>query len=185
MENQLKETHADYINHICTFLASAEAWHAKMGNECRKMGVRGLGRYHDAESMISAVALYDLKRILTDKLHYNAVIDYNNVAQSESYSVATNADFKKHFTTWIKNKQDLSDKIQGFMPHAMIDMQLYKKMLDILHNVQNSIFRANQVVKSFEFGGWNAHDISVKSKWLHHYFEENWKFGDVIDFNIG
>ena len=40
------------------------------------------------------------------------------------------------------------------------------------------------VYSSLDFAEWHGHDITVKSKWLHDYFEKEYASG-MIDFNIG
>lgn len=181
----LKTDYTVHLDHICTMLAKGEVWHKKAANECRKIGMRGMGRYHDAEGMTDAIELFEMGKILCDKMHYYGRVDYTVVAHADTYNIANNADFKRHFGIWDAAEKELAAKITEFLPHAMVDMDLYKKLTHILHNVQNEIFRLNIVKNSLEFAGWNPHDISVKSKWLHDYFENTWKLGCDIDFNIG
>jgi len=67
----------------------------------------------------------------------------------------------------------------------LINIEIYEKLCHIQKMAQNEAFRVDLVINNLAFAGFNGHDITVKSKWLHKYFEHCHKLGDVIDFNIG
>lgn len=173
------------LDHIATMLAKGEVWHKKSANECRKIGVRGVGRFHDAEGMHDAIELFEMTKILYDKMGYAPKVNYQHLEKADMYTIATHTDFKRHFMIWIDHEKEFIKLLLETLPHTMVDMELYEKVAKLTKSVQDEKFRVELVKNSFEFVGWNPHDISVKSKWLHDYFENEWKIGDEVDFNIG
>lgn len=174
-----------HLDHIFTVLAKGEVWHKKAGVECRKIGVRGMGRFHDEMAIIDAMELFELTKLVTDKLGYYPNIDYHQLAKADTYTINNHADFKHHFMIWLEHEDDVINKLTKALTLSMIDVELYNKIIKMIKCVQNEKFRAKIVYKSLDFAGWSAHDISVKSKWLHKYFEHDYKRGHDIDFNIG
>lgn len=181
LNNEIKP----YINEIVTLLAKGETWHKKAANESRKLGVRGLGRFHDCVGINLAMELFELNKILTDIFDYYPHINYNELEKADKYTVSTPAEFKRHFAVWAEFLKEINDKISDILPHIISHVDIYEQMIKIFKQIQNEHFRVKLLWKSFEFGGWNSHDISYKSKIIHKYFEHHYKYGDEINFNIG
>jgi len=174
-----------HLDEIVTMLSKGEIWHKKAANECRKIGIRGMGRYHDEMGINDAMELFYICKIISDKLKHYPETDYSQFAKAETYTINNHADFKRHFAVWDEHEKELINKITAFLPHAMVDVELYEKLIHILKSTQNERFRANLVRESFEFGNWNMQDISNKSMILHDYFEHHYKNLEPTDFNIG
>lgn len=173
------------LNHIATYLSEGEAWHRRAANECRKMFIRGLGRWHEAESKEDEKALICLSKLLQDNIKYSPVVDSTIVANAEKLVMASPADFKAHFNYWLERENKLIMALNAAINESRaINIELYEKLCGIQKEVQNEAMRIEMVYGRFDFAGWNGHDIGVCSKWLHEYFEKEYD-GGCIDFNIG
>jgi len=96
------------------------------------------------------------------------------------------ADFQAHFKMWWDREQELVGALNAAIAEAaQVNVCLYKELLCILTEVQDEQMRLEMCYNSLEFGGFHPHDVSVKSKWLHDYFEHEYKNGQPINFNIG
>lgn len=174
------------LDEICTYLYRGVHWNAKAANACRKISVRGLGRYHDHDAKYDFCELQCLEKIVGDKLLYMPKVDMQMVSSAEMYDMANLNDFKSHFKTWM----DMEDELDECVTHAInkartIDMQIYEKLCCMSDHIQNNVMRIRMIYDSFDFAGWNTHDISVKSKWIHSYFENEHKDGGEVNINLG
>lgn len=174
------------LDDICTYLVEGEAWHLKAANECRKIAIRGLGRWHDAESKGDKKLLDHFVKMLGDRLQYYAKIAYQHVDKAQQMSIRNLDDFKQHFNDWIDREERFIDVLNfAVKGSGAVDMELYQCLCKMVKEVQDESMRARMVYDNLEFGGWMPHDISVKSKWLHEYFEHGYKQGEDINFNLG
>jgi len=93
--------------------------------------------------------------------------------------------FQAHFRLWAQRENELVHEItEAISPMRDINVAIYKALLELKEEVQNEIFRAEHAFNSFTLANWEGHDITVKSKWIHDYFEKEYD-GGCIDFNIG
>lgn len=175
-----------HLDEICTNLYCGAHWHLKAANASRRLHIRGLGRWHDCEAKGDFCSIERLEKIVGDKLDYSPHVDMQIVMQAEAFEMHSMEEFKKHFDIWEGNESELIDYINCAI-HAsrMIDIQIYKFLICLADEVQNERMRACMVKESFAFGGWSTHDISVKSKWIHEYFEKEHHDGEDINFNLG
>lgn len=124
-----------------------------------------------------------LNKLLRDKLNYSPKVDMEMIEKANMYMMNSLNDFKSHFNMWIEREEHFIESLNSAIKHAgSIDMELYKKLCCLVEEVQCEVMRTKMTYNSLELGGWNGHDISVKSKWLHEHFEEH---PDSLDFNIG
>lgn len=175
-----------HLDDICTYLYCGTHWHLKAANACRKVLVRGFGRWHDCEAKGDFCQLERLEKVMQDKLGYMPHIDMEMVSKAEMYTMNTMEDFKNHFKLWERNEMELIECLnQAIHASRTIDIQTYKELMCLTDEVQDEKMRASMVKDSLAFGGWNGHDISVKSKWIHEYFEHQHKDGEDININLG
>lgn len=184
MSEEHKDIH-EHLDMICTYLWQGEAWHERAANECRKMHIRGLGRWHEAEAKYDGKSRICLEKILQDKLQYAATIDIMPISNALTYSMSNASDLKTHFHMWIDREHTLIKELDhAIHKAAKVDMELYKELCGLVNEVQNEAMRAQMVYDRFEFAGWNGHDIGVCSMVLHKYFEHEYD-GGTINFNLG
>lgn len=173
------------MDEITTYLWEGEAWHEKAANETRKISIRGVGRWHEAEGCYDAKERVCLEKLFRDKLGYAPMVDMASVDKAYKYTMTGPQDFKNHFQIWIDREKKFIECLDAAIAQAgMVDMELYKKLCCLVDEVQNEAMRAKMVHDRLELSGWNGHDIGVVSKWLHEYFEKEYD-GGKIDFNIG
>jgi hypothetical protein len=127
-----------------------------------------------------------LEKIVGDKTGYMPHVDMAIVAQAEAYEMRDADAFKAHFEVWRKRESELVDCLNRAIHAARtVDVQMYKELMCLADEVQNEIMRACMAKDSLAFGGWNPHDISIKSMIIHKYFEEEHKDGGDININLG
>lgn len=174
------------LDDIATFLVEGEAWHLAAANSCRKISIRGIGRWHDCESRGDKRLLDHLVKMLGDRLQYNAKISYQYVGKAQEISLKDLDDFRKHFHVWIDREKEFIEVLNFAVSKAgAVDMELYQCLCGIVKEVQDEVMRARMVYDSFEFTSWQPHDISVKSKWIHEYMEHDYPRTGDLNFNIG
>lgn len=183
---EMKKALHDELDHICSYLSAGACWHLRAANACRKMLIRGMGRWHDCEAKGDFCSLEKLLKIIQDKLGYNPKIDMEMAAKAEMYTMNNMEDFKNHFRLWDSNESELIECLN----HAIhlsrtIDIQIYKELMCQTKEVQDERMRARMAKDSFAFVSWNPHDISVKSMMIHKYFEHEHKDGSEININLG
>jgi len=94
--------------------------------------------------------------------------------------------FKSHFDLWELNEKEFIECLNKAIDKArLIDIQIYQELICLTKQVQDEVMRAKMVKDSLAFGGWNPHDISVKSMIIHKYFEHEHKDGEEININLG
>lgn len=174
------------LDDICTYLYCGMHWHIKAANASRKILVRGFGRWHDCEAKGDFCCLKKLKKIVQDKLGYDPKVDMQMVSKAEAYTMNNLEDFKNHFRIWENNEMELIGCLNKAI-HASrtIDIQIYKELMCLAKEVQDEKMRACMVKDSLAFGGWNTHDISIKSMIIHKYFEHEHEDGGEININLG
>jgi len=183
MENSDKEFWG-YMDEICKYLWEAEAWHNVMANQCRRVSVRGLGRWHECESMYDAQSRQCIEKILCDKLNWSCtpIVDLTPILKMELRDLGA---FKKHFDMWIERETEFANILSCVLPiAAKEDIELYKELMCLLDEVQNEKLRASFFVKRMGLKDWDLHDLGVVSMVIHNYFENEYK-GGKIDFNLG
>lgn len=176
----------EYLDEIATYLYAGAHWHTKAANYSRKNLIRGFGRWHDQEAKGDFCALQKLEKIVYDKLGYMPHVDMEMVSKAETYTMNDMGAFKAHFDLWERNESELIECLNHAIHKARtIDIQLYKELMCLEKEVQDERMRAKMAKDSLSFGGWNPHDISVKSKWIHEYFENDHEDGGEININLG
>lgn len=175
-----------YLNDIATYLYAGTHWHMKAANGSRKNLIRGFGRWHDCEAKGDFCALQKLEKVVQDKLGYTPMVDMETVAKAEAYTMNDSNTFKMHFDIWDKNETELIECLNHAIHKSRtIDIQIYKELMCLEKEVQDERMRAKMAKDSLAFGGWSGHDISVKSKWIHEYFEKDHEDGGEININLG
>jgi hypothetical protein len=185
-QNDLLKELYKHLDHIWTYLYSGAHWHMKAANFSRMNMVRGLGRWHDCEAKGDFCTILRMGKIINDKLGYMPMVDMQMVSKAESYTMPDANAFKAHFDIWENNEMELIRCINAAIDvSGKIDIQIYKELICLADEVQNEIMRVCMARDSFAFGGWNPHDISVKSMLIHKYFEHEHKEGEDININLG
>jgi hypothetical protein len=172
-----------HLNAICNFLEQGFCWHKRAANQCRKFGVRGWGRLHDLQSECDAKELVCFEKILFDKIWFCPTYKGGYIADVNINSME---DFKAHHKQWLAREKEIVPAFNAAIHEARtVDIEIYKKLCSMLCKVQGEIMRVEMILKSLEFAGWNTHDVSVKSKWLHEQAEKGEVSGHDINANIG
>lgn len=186
MTHDEKKKHLwEELDAISCYLWEGEAWHEKTANECRKIGVRGWGRWHEAEGCYDAKERYCLDKLIRDKLNYAPHIDVDMIDKALNYSMSSMADFKGHHNIWIDREESFIKCLnKGIKLSSEFDMELYGKLCCLINEVQNEAMRVKMVMMRMDIGGWSGHDIGICSMILHEYFECKYD-GGAIDFNLG
>lgn len=173
------------LNEICTCMSEGEIWHRKSANECRRMAVRGWGRWHDAESCGDKRIHDKLDKILMDKLMFTPEIDNKMVERANNYMISNMGEFKSHHKHWVDREESLIMALNIAIRKAgSVDMELYQELCCIIKEVQNEVMRVKMTYARLDMGGWTGQDIGVCSKWIHDYFDKEYD-GEDINFNIG
>ena len=174
------------IDKIITYLYAGAHWHLRAAAFARKNLIRGFGRWHCAEAKGDSCALEKLEKIIGDKLGYIPTVDMNIVSRAEAYTMPDMNAFKMHFDIWEKNEKELIECLNEAIHMARkIDIQIYQELICLEKEVQDEMMRARMAKESLAFAGWNPHDTSVKSKWIHEYFEHEHEPGGEININLG
>jgi hypothetical protein len=174
------------LDKIGTYLDAGCHWHLQAANASRKMLIRGFGRWHDCEAKGDFCELEKLKKVVQDKLGHDIKIDMDIVTKAEAYTMNNMEDFKNHFKIWDNNESELIECLNHAIHESRtIDIQIYKCLMALEDEVQDEVMRARMAKDSLAFGGWNPHDISVKSMLIHKYFEHEHKDGGDININLG
>lgn len=174
-----------YLDEIATYLAEGEAWHRTAANECRKLFVRGWGRWHEAEAQCDEKSQICLAKLARDMLQYAPVIDSSFLVRANAYTIKDLDAFKLHHNQWIEREQMLIMALNNAIEQSRaIDIKVYHFLCDLAEEVQNEKMRVELVKGRMGLSAWNGHDIGVVSMVLHKYFECEYKGGE-IDFNIG
>lgn len=186
MEIELTAQVISNLNDVCSHLAVGSAWHKRAANEVRKFYItRGWGRWHEEEAECDDLALTCLTKILKDNVKFIPTLNTTSLAKAYNYTLADFEAFKKHHTDWIEREERFIVALQVTRA-AVIDVnfELYEKICKMLPEVQNETMRVDWVHGSCTMTNWEPHDVKVTSRWLHEYFEHEYK-GGKIDFNIG
>lgn len=180
-----KETLQQHLNTIATYFSEGAAWHRRAANECRKLHIRGWGRWHEAEALYDFKAHLELEKLVRDNLQYAPVADVNYLVRAYAFTIDSMEGFKAHHQSWIDRENLFTQALMAAIEDSRsINIEVYKCLCCIAEEVQNEAMRVAWVHESMAMTGWNPHDLSVKSKWLHDYFECHYD-GGKIDFNIG
>lgn len=182
MDEMLKQ----HLNKIATHLTEGVLWHRRVANELRKLpNKRGFARWHESESLSDNELRTKFDKMFRDNIKYAPVIDTAFANKAETFMVSDLEMFKQHFVIWMAREKAFVDSINAAIVLARAeDMEIYNCLCDLAAEVKNEMLRAEWVNASLIDTNWSAHDIRVVSKWLHAYFEFDYK-GGTIDFNIG
>ena len=175
------------IDDIYIYFLENTSWHRRIANQCRKLGIRGFGWWHEAELVEDEMDVKNLSKILMDNLKYaTKITNITNIEKYENITMENLKDFKTHFEIWVERENYLIEKLNIAINEARtINIEIYEKLCKIQKMAQNEKMRVEWVLNNLMFAGMSGHDITVKSKWLHAYFEHEHKPGSKIDFNIG
>lgn len=174
------------LNELCSYLHEGATWHRRAANLSRMMKVRGFGRWHDVESCADHDALVHVQKKAGEHLQYLPEVDMSKAMEAERMKMQSLNDFKSHFIDWVDRETQAIVVLNKCIEHSrIVDMNMYHCLCKLQCEIQNEATRAEWAYDSLDFVGWNQHDISIKSKWLHDYFEFDYKCGEPIDFNIG
>ena len=187
MTHEETERHLfECLDNICTYLSAGAHWNMRAANASRRLAIRGFGRWHDCCAKYNFCELDRLEKIVGDKLGRSPRIDMQMVSKAEAFDMGNMSEFKSHLKMWMDMHGELSDHLnRAIHSSKKIDMQIYEKLCCLVNKVQDEKMRIRMAHDSFEFAGWNPHDISVKSMIIHKYFEEKHVEGEDVNFNLG
>ena len=104
------------LDKIVSCLSCGEAWHRKAANECRKLGIRGFGRWHDQEAECDQRTLAELQKLMRDNLQYAPKVDSTHRAKAEHGTMEGIQCFKGHFGHWKEREGVLLDALTTAIP---------------------------------------------------------------------
>lgn len=184
-QQQNQQLHSG-LDKITTFLIESEAWHAKVANECRKIGVRGWGEWHAIESIRYKKCLDKLAECLMTKLKFSPQpnpMGLKNVNEFEMHNID---DFVEHHFEWVHNVKHFVDSLKNALIESKkIDRELHEMLEKLQEEAQEQVSLVKRVYTRIAFAEFMPHDIAVVSKWLEDYFKYEYKPGQKIDFCIG
>ena len=173
------------LDKIVSFMGDCAMWAKRMANQCRKLHIRGYGRWLDCESVDTFKEIVYLEKIMWDKTWKVPTIDFSKFHDTQG-SLAGIEDFKAMHKHWEDKKEKLIECLNKAMTEARtVDVQLYKKLMCLTDKMQDDKVRVSMAYNRLEFAGWNKHDIGVVSMIIHKYFEEHHKDGDAYNLNLG
>ena len=173
------------VDAICSYLVDGEMWHRRAANECRKLGVRGWGRWHEAEAEGDSHLLTCLCKLLVDNCNYIPKLDMTGANKSAAYSMSNLGDFKNSHEEWIQRETMLIDILNNAIHESRsANMEVYYKLCGVQEEVQNEAMRVEWIARRLGLSNWNGSDLGLISMKIHKYFECEYK-GGKIDFNVG
>jgi hypothetical protein len=175
------------LNSILTCLTEGAEWHRRAGNECRKLHVRGWGRWHEAEAECDAKAAICLSKLCVDIPDINIVPSVHNayIQKAQAYQIRDMIGFKEHHDTWVEREQAFINVLNEAIALSRdVDIKLYEYLCKLCKEVQNEKMRVEWTVGRLSLADWHGHDLGVCSMVMHDYFEHKYDGGE-IDFNIG
>lgn len=176
----------DALDHIYTYLMEGQIWHERMANQCRKICIRGWGRWHEAEALGDICCSMKLNKIIMDKLWYTPKLDVTKLDKPSKDTLSGIKDLNTHHKVWIEREEKLIHCLNYAIHEAREkDIELYKKLMCLQEEVQNEKMRVELIMGRLSLKPDDGHDIGVISKCLHEYFEHEYKQGEPIDFNVG
>jgi len=181
------------LDEIATGLDEGYAWHMRSASECRRCNVRGWGQLHDRQTRCDSGKRIKLTKLFGDipSLKHLPAVNMQTLTAAHSYAFPEFNDhdgfvdvFRRHHEIWIDREMRFLSHVHTASKIANeFDTSLYSEILCLEKAVRNELFRVYQIIGSLDLTGWNGHDISVKSKWLHDQCEKD-EDGN-LDFNIG
>ena len=173
------------MNQICGALLEGEIWHGKAGNECRKIALRGFGRWHDSEARCDMETRLCLEKLLRDKLGYAPTPDVSGAVRSASMALSGVGELPAHLQSWQNREKAFAATLTKAMRMAAeIDIDIYKELIALTGEVQGEAMRVRLCGARLELAQWSSHDIGIVSMILHKHFEEH-PDDKYINVNLG
>lgn len=113
---------------VCSDLFHGSAWHCRVGNEMRKIGLRGWGRMHDYNAKHDFCKRQELEKILRDRLDMAPDINTEGISAAVSATIKGVQDLKPHMEMWLTNETEFSKQlIEAVRAAASVDMCIYER----------------------------------------------------------
>ena len=173
------------MDKVCTSLFEGEVWHGRSANECRKIAVRGFGRWHDSEAECDMKSRLCLEKLLRDRLGYATSVDTSVAAKPAAYSINGASGLKNHLEAWMRREEEFAETLsEAVRMAATVDICIYKELCCLAEEVQSEAMRVKMCGMRLDMAGWNGHDIGIVSMILHKHFEEH-PHDKYVNVNIG
>lgn len=159
------------MDDICTYLTEGAIVHERSALYMYDYGLRGFGRLHEYNAKCDFNEKLCLEKLLVDRLDHIPMYDATSVAKALSYTIA-NGQLKESLKWYINREKEFEKLlVHAVAMAAKYDTAVYKKLLHILSDVQEEIFRVKEIYKRLEAGQWAAHDLMTVSAEIHKHFE--------------
>jgi len=162
------------MDKVCTELFIGEIWHERAGNEFRKTGLRGWGRWADAEAHGDMKTRLCIEKLLRDYCDYAVTIDATDAQRAMAYTMNGATALKSTLELWHKREIEFIDILnKAIMSSAINNISIYKELVRLADEVQGEATRVKMCMKRLELAGYNPHDIGIVSMILHKHYEDN------------
>jgi len=181
-ETQLsgKQELFEEINNIYDYMTRNKGWHYNQFG-LRSLGLRGFSRLHEMEAEQDLCSMIKLKKILEDRFNWRPTIDKDEYGKYDTNKVGSMQEFKSSFDVWKTNEEELVKCIvKAYGLASKEDVCLYKELICLADEVQDEIFRIDQIKSRLDLGQWNGHDLARVSKDIHKHLEEH----KNLDFSL-
>lgn len=174
------------LDEACSMIVDSEAWHAKAANQCRGLGIRGWGKWHDMESILHKKCLDKLAKLLQDKLDFTPELNLKRLEKIDMFQIENLDDFIKHHRQWIEREERFNDALTvPLKTSKKVNRALHEQLEKLEEEAQHQIALVKRTYKNIEFAEFMTHHILVVSKWMEDYFDYDYIPGSKIKFNIG
>lgn len=183
--DQAKEIFKD-LDQVAAMLIQNEAWHARAANQCRNIGVRGWGKWHDKESLIHKLCLDKTSKLLQDKLNFTPEPNLKGLQEINQFTIRNLDDFIDHHFEWIGREEEFNEVLSyPLQKSKAINRELHERLEALEEEAQRQIALVKMVFKRIKFANFMTHDIAIVSRFIEDYFDYEYVLGCPIKFNIG
>lgn len=173
----------DYLDCISTDLMDGAIYHTRCANQLRALGLRGFARFHDYSSCKEHSERMCLEKLLCDRLGYCPNLDTSETAKMTAYTIKGVNALGEHLQRWRDSEMETKADLQAAVKMAAdVDMEVYKKLAEMLAYNEEEIFRIGMLLKRLNLGEWTGHDVARVNKDLHKHFEMHPDRG--LDFDV-
>lgn len=174
------------LDEVCVMIIESEAWHARAANECRSLGLRGWGKWHDKESLIHKKCLDKLVKLLQDKMDFTPELNLTRLEKINQFQIDNIDDFIKHHFEWMEREKKFNEAlIQPLKESKKINRELHEQLENLEYEAQHQIGLVKRVFKNIKFAQFLPHHIVVVSYWIEDYFDYEYEPHKPINFRIG
>jgi len=155
---------------VSSELQVGSLWHSAAATAFAQIGLRGKSRWSRSESIGDLKSRLELEKLLVDKCNYIPTITID-MPQVSWQSIS---DLPTILRNWEASEREfIKTLMQAFKQAAEIDVEVYRKLLDITNEVQGEAFRVSRCIQRYEATDYYHHDVMRSDLEIHNYFRDN------------